>query len=190
MPRTPWIVASLLAIASPVPAAAQSAIVLFVYGTYYTPFSDLSDEGDGIAPRFGLGGGVAFQLTQSFALRASGTVINTQYRGDALAVSDSAVSRLYAFGDMQIGWPGTTNLVPYMILGVGGVRSDFEDQSAETSTSFGVRAGGGVNYLSSMGAFFLETYLTGYKWTTAPFSSTQLDWAIEFGLAIAIKLGG
>ncbi len=190
MSRTSWIVAGTLAIASPAPAAAQSAIVLFLYGSHYTPLSSLSAEGDEIAPRFGYGGGIAFQLTESFALRASGSVINTQYRGDALAVTDSTVGRVYAFGDMQFGWPGTSNLVTYFLLGVGGVRSDFKDQNAETATYFGVRAGGGVNFLSSMGAFFLETHVTGYRWTATPFSSTQIDWAIHLGLAIAFKLGG
>jgi hypothetical protein len=190
MSRTSWIVACTLAIASPAPAAAQSAIVLFLYGSNYTPLSSLSAEGDEIGPRFGYGGGIAFQLTQSFALRASSTVINTQYRGDALAVTDSTVGRLYAFGDMQIGWPGTSNLVPYFLLGVGAVRTDFKDQNVETATYFGVRAGGGVNYLSSIGAFFLETHITGYRWTAAPFSSTQVDWAINLGLAFAFKVGG
>ena len=189
MLRTSWLLASVVTVALPAPAAAQSAIVPFILGAHYTPLSALSDEGDEIAPRFAWGAGVAFQLTESFALRASGTFVKTQYRGDALAVTDSTVSRTYAFGDMQIGWPGTKSLVPYMIVGVGAVRSDFEDQNTGTNTYFSVRAGGGVNYLSGMGAFFLETHVTGYRWTAAPFSSTQVDWSISFGYAVAIRVG-
>jgi len=189
MSRTSWLIACLVTVALPAPAAAQSAIVPFVFGAHYTSLSTLSDEGDEIAPRFAWGGGVALQLTESFAVRASGTLVKTQYRGDALAVSDSTVSRIYAFGDMQVGWPGTKSLVPYLFVGIGGVRSDFEDQNVETNTYFAVRAGGGVNYLSGVGAFFLETLVTGYRWTAAPFSSTQFDWSIHFGYAVAIRAG-
>jgi hypothetical protein len=167
---------------------AQNALVLFVHGAHYTPLSDLSDAGDEMAPRVGIGGGVAFQLSGSAALRASGTVINTRYRGDALGVTDSSVTRTYGILDLQLGWPGTSSFVPYIVIGAGIIRSDFNDPSVETTSYAGGRVGFGANYVSPVGAFFLEVLGTGYRWTGVPFSSTQFDLNIHAGVAIAFKL--
>ena len=176
--------AALLAL--PARAGAQSALVVFGHGAYYIPLASLSDDGDEFSSRFAYGLGAAVQLGQSVALRLSGTFVNTRYRGDALAVSDSSVARLYGMGDLQLGFPGTASFVPYLILGAGVVRSDFRDPTVETTTYPAVRFGGGFNIVSSMGAFFLEVLMTGHRYTGVPFSSTQLDVGIQLGFAFAI----
>jgi len=177
-------------LAFPARVGAQSALVVFGHGAYYAPLADLSDDGDDFASRFAFGLGVAAQIGQSVALRLSGTFVNTRYRGDALAVSDSSVARLYGMGDIQIGFPGTTSFVPYLILGAGVVRSDFRDPTVAATSYPAMRFGGGFNYVSSIGAFFLEVLLTGHRHTGVPFSSTQMDVAIQIGFAIAmLKIG-
>ena len=92
-------------------ASAQKALVIFLHGAHYTPLGNLSDAGDDIASRFGLGGGLGIQLSPGVALRATGTFINTEYRGKTLTIADSSLSRSYVFGELQTGWPGTSSFV-------------------------------------------------------------------------------
>ncbi len=180
----------LLALGIPEAVRAQTALIVFGHGGYYGPLSDLSDASDDIAPRFGLGGGFGLQLGNSVAIRLSGTFVTTRYRGDALAVSDSSMTRTLGMAELQAGWPGTSTIVPYILLGAGVVRSDFEDPSVETTLYAAGRVGGGINFVSPVGAFFVEAHMTAYRWTGVPFSKTQFDAAIQAGLAVAISLGG
>jgi len=166
---------------------AQQALVLFGYGVYNAPLKDLSPTDD-IAPRFGYGGGLGVQLSPTVALRGSADIVRTKYRGTSLTLADSGLTRFYLMGDLQVGWPGTSSFVPYIVLGAGMAGTGFDDPSQDSATFPAARIGSGINYVGGLGAFFLEGLLTMYRWNATGFDRTQFDLTIHVGFALAVKI--
>jgi opacity protein-like surface antigen len=179
----------LLTAGAPRPLSAQSqALVLSVYGGRYSPLVNLTDAGDDLTAAFAFGGGLAFQLSQNAALRVSVTRHRARYRGDAVVVADSSVSR-YAYGlDLQLGWPGTSVLVPYVYLGAGAVTTDFDDPAYTSTTGLAGRFGVGLNRVGGMGAWFVEVGTVLYGFDGLGLKRMQFDLEARLGFALAIGL--
>lgn len=172
--------------APPRAAGAQAGLIVLGHVGRTWPTIDLSDAGDVVTSAFSYGGGVAVQIGGRAALRASLTREAPGYRGSTVAVADSSMVRTYLGGDLQIGWPGTSSFVPYVLVGVGVVRSDPADGSQATVSDLAGRLGIGVNRLVGFGAAFLEVTGTGYQFSGLGVDRFQIDLAARVGLAVAV----
>ena len=183
------VVALVLAAGAAHPLPAQDrALVLSVHGGRHNPLVDLTDSGDDMASGFSYGGSVALQLSPNVALRAMLTRHRTRYRGFAATVADSAASQYVAAGDVQIGWPGTSRLVPYIFLGAGAVTTDWDDPAQDSSSRFAGRFGVGLNRVSGLGAFFLEIGGLVYDVQSIGLKHVQFDVETRLGFALALGL--
>ncbi|HEX9691591.1 MAG TPA: hypothetical protein VGA22_05790 [Gemmatimonadales bacterium] len=172
---------------SATPGLAQDgALVIHAHGSYFAPLSSLSDTTDDLAPSVAYGGGVGVQLGGRVAIRGDLTIVATRYRGPTATVNPDGIGRLYVFGDLQVGWPGTSNLVPYVLVGAGAVRNAPRDPTQPSTWSPAGRGGVGVNYLSGLGAVFVEVHAVASRFASLGFSKLQLDLAVHTGLAFAI----
>jgi opacity protein-like surface antigen len=174
-------------VAHPLPAQNQ-ALVLSVHGGRHNPLVDLTDAGDDLAAGFSYGGGIALQLNPNVALRGMVTRHRTRYRGSAATLADSAASQFVAAGDVQIGWPGTSALVPYIYVGGGGVITDWDDPVQDSSSRFAGRFGVGLNRVSGLGAFFLEIGGLIYEFKSIGLKHVQFDVETRLGFALALGL--
>lgn len=171
------------------PLSAQGqALVLSVHGGRHNPLVDLTDSGDDMAAGFSYGGSVALQLNSHVALRGMVTRHRTRYRGLSVTVADSAASQFVAAGDIQIGWPGTSPLVPYVYFGGGAVITDWDDSAQDSSSRFAGRFGVGLNRVGSLGAFFLEIGGLVYEFKSIGLKRIQFDIETRVGFALALGL--
>ena len=192
--RFPWrrllgVAGLILAAGAPRPLHGQDqALVLSIHGGRHTPVVELSDAGDDMVAAFSFGGSVALQLNPNVAIRGMATYHGTRYRGPTVSLADSSASQVVAMADLQIGWPGTSALVPYIYFGGGAVLTDFKDPAWDLSTRFGGRFGVGMNRVSSLGAWFLEVggLLYGYK--AIGLERIQFDVEARLGYALALGL--
>jgi hypothetical protein len=169
------------------PLPAQSgALVVFGYGGRHTPLVDLSTAGDDFTAAFSYGGGLALQLSQRSAIRASVTRFRTRYRGTAATPADSSATRYAIAADLQIGWPTTSALVPYVFVGGGGIITDLDDPALPKATDAMGRFGVGMNRVSGLGAWFLEFAGILYKYDGLGFDRFQFDVEGRLGFAVAI----
>jgi opacity protein-like surface antigen len=172
-------------------ASAQGkALVLFAQGGRQIPITNLSEDGDEIRPGWTGGGGLALQLNSNVALRASASLVSSEYRGSTLTLDDPTMRRTFVSFDLQTGLPTTSGWAPYLFAGAGWVQIDPEDSAAQDFTKFAARFGAGTNYVFDNAFFvlFLEagTYL--YDFSELGFSSYQFDLQFLLGLAYAIPL--
>ncbi|MGD2135037.1 MAG: hypothetical protein PVF27_02710 [Gemmatimonadales bacterium] len=186
MPKLALLVLLAALPALPRSADAQSGLIVFGHAGRAWPAVDLSDAGDRLTSAFTYGAGVALQIGGRIALRGSLTRSAPGYRGTTVALADSGMTRTYLGGDLQVGWPGTTSLVPYVVVGGGVMQSDPADGSQGTVTDVAGRLGLGANRLIGVGAVFLEVTATGYKFTGLGFDRLQIDVTLQAGLALAV----
>jgi hypothetical protein len=179
--------AAAAASAAAAPVAAQTrAMVLFAHGGRVTPLVNLTAIGDDFAPSFAYGGGVAFQMGPGIALRASIVASPTRYRGTTIAPADSGIGRSVWGLDLQVGWPGTSALVPYVYLGAGAAVTSPSDPGASRTTRLAGRAGAGINRVSGIGTVFAELGSLLYRYRGLGFDRYQFDVLVTVGLAVAV----
>jgi hypothetical protein len=171
----------------PLPAQSR-ALVVFGFGGRHAPVVNLTDTGDDYSAAFSYGGGVAVQFGPRIALRASISRHRARYRGETVALSDSGATRYAYGGDLQVGWPSTSPLVPYVFLGAGAVRSDPDEMGLATTTSPAGRFGVGINRVSRIGAWFLEFGAWLYQFDGLGLKRFQFDVEGRLGFAMAIGL--
>ncbi len=171
------------------PLSAQSnALVLFAHGGRHSPLVNLTDAGDDFAPAFSYGGGLALQLSDRAAIRFGVTRHRTRYRGEAVSLSDSSSTRYVFAADVQIGWPTTSALVPYIFFGGGALTTQSDDPSVSTDTSIMGRFGLGLNRVGGLGAWFLEFGTMLYRFNGLGFEQFQFDLEGRLGFALAVGL--
>ncbi|MFQ6046653.1 MAG: hypothetical protein ACE5PT_09925 [Gemmatimonadales bacterium] len=166
-----------------------NAIVLFGQGGRTVNLVDLSAGGDDFAPDFTLGGGLALQVGPSTALRASFARITTTYRGTALSFGDKGFTRDYIGGSLQYGWPGTSDLIPYILLGGGVIGTEPRQTGQATVRPAAGHLGMGVNYLGGLGGLgvvFAEATAWAYRFKGYGLRRVQVDVLIHMGVAVAI----
>ena len=171
------------------PLSAQSkALLLSIHGGRHNGLVKLTDDGDDFSAAFSYGGGIGIQLGARSALRATVTRHRARYRGDTFSIADSMTTQ-YSYGvDLQVGWPATSSLVPYIYFGGGGYRVEFDDPSVATSNSLSGRFGIGMNRVGALGAWFLEIGTVLYEFKGTEFRRMQFDLETKLGFAVAIGL--
>jgi opacity protein-like surface antigen len=137
-----------------------------------------------------VGGGLALQLSTNFALRGSFAMVENDWEGTGLELSDSTFKRTFVSFDLQAGAPLASGLVPYFIAGAGWVKIDPQDTGLAQSTKFAGRLGTGVNYVidNSILALILELDTWLYHLGGLGYERIQYDLTIVAGLAIAVPL--
>ncbi len=173
------------------PLEAQSgALALFGYGGRDLPLSNLDEAGDHLRADWLAGGGLAVQLSTNFALRGSFAIIENDWEGTGLELSDSTFKRTFVSFDLQAGAPLASGFVPYFVAGAGLVKIDPRDTGLEHFTKFAGRFGTGVNYVidNSFLALILEFDTWIYQFGRLGYNRIQYDIAIVAGLAIAVPL--
>ncbi|KPJ92879.1 MAG: hypothetical protein AMS18_06420, partial [Gemmatimonas sp. SG8_17] len=147
-----------LGIFSPPLEAQSGALALFGYGGRDLPLSNLDEAGDHLRASWMVGGGLAVQLSTNFALRGSFAMVESDWEGTALELSDSTFKRTFVSFDLQAGAPLASGFVPYFIAGAGWVNVDPQDTGLAQFTKFAGRFGTGVNYVidNSFLALILE----------------------------------
>jgi hypothetical protein len=171
------------------PLSAQSnALILFAHGGRYSPLVSLSDAGDDFAPAFSYGGGLALQVSDRAAIRLGGARHRSRYRGETALLADSSVTRYVFTADVQIGWPTTSALVPYVFFGGGALTTQFDDADVSTETAAMGRFGVGLNRVSGLGAWFLEFGTMLYQFKGLGFEGFQFDLEARLGFALALGL--
>jgi hypothetical protein len=166
----------------------DQALVVAVHAGRHTPVIELSDAGDDLVAAFSFGGGLALQLNPNVALRGGVTYHRTRYRGSTVSLSDSSATQIVAMADLQIGWPGTSALVPYVYVGAGAVMTDVSDPAYDVSARFGGHAGLGVNRVGGLGAWFLEVGGLVYDFKAIGLQRMQFDVEARLGFALALGL--
>lgn len=176
------------------PAQAQSkAFALYVQGGRWLPVTDLNSEnGDKLTAEWTWGGGVAWQLGEKFAVRASAMTARTQIIGNTLNLDDPRITRWYYVGDLVFGWPTATGWVPYGYVGAGAVTTTPQDSTLLAgdgkSTDFVGRAGAGINRITSFGVVFFETDIWLWRLNSldVEFYGLKMEWSLRLGWALVI----
>lgn len=176
------------------PAQAQSkAFALYVQGGRWLPVTDLNSEnGDKLTAEWTWGGGLAWQLGEKFAVRASAMTTRTQIIGNTLTLDDPRITRWYYVGDLVFGWPTATGWVPYGYVGAGAVTTTPKDSMLLAgdgkSTDFTARAGAGINHITSFGVVFLETDIWLWRLNSldVEFYGLKMEWSFRLGWALVI----
>jgi len=167
-------------------ANAQSALVLFGHVGRTWPTTGLADSTDDLSSAFALGAGVALQVNRHVALRGSFTRTSPTYTGTTVALAPAVITRTYYGGDVQVGWPGDSPTVPYVLFGGGVVRSAPNDTSQRPVSDIAGRVGVGVNRLMGFGVFFVEASGMVYQFSGLGFERLQVDLTVQAGWAIAV----
>ena len=180
---------TMLTVGALVPLSAQStALLVSLYGGRHSPLVNLTDNGDDFSAAFSYGASIGVQLGERTALRGAVTRHRARHRGDMFAIADSMTTH-YSYGlDLQTGWPATSSLVPYVYIGGGGYRVEFDDPSVTTSSSLSGRFGIGMNRVGGLGAWFLEIGTVLYEFRTSEFSRMQFDLEAKVGFTLAIGM--
>ncbi len=171
------------------PIAGQShAIIVFGYGGRLIPAADLSDAGDALSTGTMLGGGIGLQFGGRSALRASFSMVESDYEGPSLNLGDRGMSRNYLGLDLMFGLPTEFGLAPYAFFGGGRVALEPTDPSIQGFSKLAGRIGAGLNLVptNSFVVLFVEFGAWLYEFDRLGFESTQLDMMILGGLAFAV----
>jgi hypothetical protein len=171
------------------PLPAQSKALLFsIHGGRHNPLVNLTDAGDDFSAAFSYGGSLGLQLSERVAVRGMVTRHRARYRGETFAVADSMTTQ-YSYGlDLQVGWPATSALVPYVYVGGGGYRVEFDDDAVSSSNSFAGRFGIGLNRVGRLGAWFVEIGTALYEFKSPNFKRVQFELETRLGFALALGI--
>lgn len=183
----PLILATLVCVGVATPLTAQThALVVFGQAGRYAGMANLSGSGDDFAPAFSLGGGLALQVGPTAAIRASFTRVATRFRGTATGFADSSAARTYLGLDFEAGWPGTSNVVPYVLFGGGAAHTRPAETGAAGATQPAAHVGAGFNVIGGPLVFYAEASGWAYKFAGYGYSRLQVDLFVQVGTAIAI----
>jgi len=169
-------------------SAQSSALILFAHVGRHSPLVNLSDAGDDFAPAFSYGGGLALQVSDRAAIRLGVTRHRTRYRGETASLADSSSTRYVIAADVQIGWPTTSALVPYVFFGGGALTTQFDDPGVSPATNAMGRFGIGLNRVGGLGAWFLEFGTMLYQFNGLGFERLQFDLQARLGFALAVGI--
>jgi hypothetical protein len=193
MKRSLWLALTLVLVAAPA-RAQTSAILLFANGGRWWPVSDMSSEtGDKFSAEWSYGGGLGWQFHDRAALRLSVNHLQTNWIGDRLfevfpTVTDRRFNRTYFMADIQYGWPTAKGLIPYIYAGGGAVYTSPKDDELESFTDFTGRFGGGLNIISAIGVWFLETDMAAWRLNSldVEFHGLKIELSLRVGWVLVI----
>jgi Outer membrane protein beta-barrel domain len=184
--------ALVLSLLAPSIASAQSTqpldrptVVVFANGGGNSSLTDLNDAGTAsLKTGWTAGGGAGVQLNRYVAIR--GTFDFAKADGQNATFSGQSLNHYFYGGDVQLRYPTTGGLAPYVLLGAGAVTIDNPDDAAfDRFTKFAGKGGVGVEYAvprSNFGLFAqANSYL--YKFDRNGFDKTQVDLLWTGGLS-------
>jgi hypothetical protein len=183
--------ALLLALLLPAGAAAQSAtdqrgVVLFANAGGNSPLTDLNAAGSAtLKTGWAAGGGIGYQLNRYAAIR--GTFDFARSKGDQTSsFSGQRFNHYFYGGDVQLRYPTTGGIAPYLLIGAGAVTIDNIDAPAfDRFTKLAGKGGLGVEYnvpRSNLG-LFAQAASYVYKYDRNGFDKTQADLLWTGGLS-------
>ncbi len=177
----------LLILISPAWLAGQThALVLLGYGGVLAPTADVAEGGVRLNTTSAVGVGIALQLTRNMAFRGNTTFSKSDVNEATL--QDRGVKRRFVGGDVQIGFPNTSAVVPYFLFGIGLASLDPDQSGAQTVRKLATRLGTGVNYIpdNSLVTAFAELSGWLYRFDALGFDRYQFDLLLAAGLAYPI----
>lgn len=182
-----------LSLLAPSVATAQTSqsldrptVVLFANGGGNNSLTDLNDAGTtSLRTGWTAGGGAGVQLNRYVALR--GTFDFTQAKGDnGTSISGQQLNHYFYGGDLQLRYPTSGGLAPYVLLGAGAVTIDNPDNAAfNRFTKFAGKGGVGLEYSIPRSNFGLYAQASSYvyQFDRNGFDKTQADLLWTGGLS-------
>jgi opacity protein-like surface antigen len=177
--------ALVLSLLAPSIATAQSSqtldrptVVFFANGGGNSSVTDLDDAGtSSLKTGWTAGGGAGLQLNRYLAVR--GTFDFAQADGaSATPFAGQSLNHYFYGGDLQLRYPTTSGLAPYVLLGAGAVTIDNPDNAAfDRFTKFAGKGGLGVEYTLPRSDFGLYAQANSYvyRFDRNGFDKTQVD---------------
>lgn len=168
----------------------RADFVFHVNGGGNSSLTDLNDAGTAsLQTGWSAGGGVGLQVNRYLAVR--GTFDFAEADGQiGSALSGQTLNRYFYGGDVQLRYPTTSGLAPYLILGAGAVTIDNPDAIAfDRFTKFAGKGGLGLEYAlnpSNVGLFAQATSYV-YDFDRNGFDKTQVDLLWTVGLSYRIS---
>ena len=168
----------------------RPTVVFFANGGGNSAIIDLNDAGTAsLETGWTAGGGVGLQVNQYVALR--GTFDFAKANGAAGSLlSGQTFNRYFYGGDVQLRYPTTSGIAPYLVLGAGAVTIDNPDNVAfERFTKLAGKGGLGLEYVlprSNIG-FFGQATSYVYSFDRNGFDKTQADVLWTAGLSYRIS---
>jgi opacity protein-like surface antigen len=188
-----------LALLLPAAISAQSAsdpggpsVVLFANGGGYSPVTDLNSSGTAsLSTGWAVGGGAGVQLNPYVAIRAGLDYARSEGDEGSVAFDGQTLRHWFYGGDLQLRYPLSSGLAPYLLAGAGAVTINGEDTPAldESFTKFAGKGGLGVEYSLPRGfTMFVQGSSYIYKLDEGGFDKTQVDVLWNAGLTYRFAL--
>lgn len=179
-------------------AAQQSgvpALDIRVRGGGFSGLTDFNDAGTADTRLgFNAGGGVGVQLTRYVALRSDFTFARNERRMNGVD-QDNHLNRYFYTAAVQLQYPTSSGLMPYILAGAGGVTTHQEYTDGIDKTKVAGIGGIGLSYRIPGSRFAVFTEGLGYLYKLedfrgdlAGFDKTQFDLAWSAGVSYTIGL--
>jgi hypothetical protein len=173
----------------------ERGVMLYAHGGAFSPLSHL-DEARTVDFNTGynLGASAAYQIRRHVALRGNFTFARAKARDQGLARVDSIggtmFNRFIYDVDLQLSHPLRSGVVPYLLVGAGGVTVQRDTVRTRSSfTKAAGKAGLGLSYHipSSDISVYVEAAGWIYKWDHHGFDKTQLDTTWSGGIVVPLR---
>ena len=184
--------ALLFTLLAPAAVSAQTSAfrpgpVFFANGGGNSSLTDLNDAGTAsLNTGWTAGGGVGWQFNPYVAVRGAFDFARAEGEGTGNSFSGQEFNKYFYGGDVQLRYPTTSGIAPYVLLGAGAVTIDNADNTAfESFTKFAGKGGAGVEYVvpgSNFGLFAQATTYV-YQYDQNGFDKTQADLLWTGGLS-------
>ncbi len=164
----------------------RPTFVFFANAGGNSALTDLNDAGTAsLETGWAAGGGVGLQVNQYVALRGTFDFARSDGQG-ASALSGLSLNRYFYGGDVQLRYPTSSGIAPYVVLGAGAVTIDSPDNvTFERFTKLAGKGGLGLEYVlprSNIG-FFGQASSYVYDFDRNGFDKTQVDVLWTAGLS-------
>jgi opacity protein-like surface antigen len=187
------VVAVAAALSSPV-SAQDRAVNLFVRSGGYDAITDLNDAGTADFKKvgFNVGGGVSVDLNRYVAVRGDFNFARNELRTNGVDTGDK-LNRYFYDAAVQLQYPTTSGLTPYVFAGAGGVTLDPASTTGDNETKATGTVGLGVNY--ALAGTGLGVFVEGRGWAfgtkdltgmLADYDKTQFELAWSGGFSYAL----
>ena len=194
-----WAVAVLLAgaVLTSEAVAQDKAISFAVRGGVFNGVTDLDEAGTADFKKTGYNAGVGINLdlTKYFAIRADANLARNELQENDVATGLD-MSRLFYDAALQVQYPISNGLKPYLFVGAGAVRLHAVGQDLDDETEFAGTAGLGVSY--TVPGTNLALGIEGKSWLynlpesedNTEFTKTQFEASWNAVIAYRIPFGG
>jgi opacity protein-like surface antigen len=196
---TRTMLAAAVALLLPAVISAQSpsdpgrpSLVFFANGGGYSPTADLNSSGTAsLTTGWAVGGGAGVQLNRYVAVRAGLDYARSEGDDASIAFAGQTIRHWFYGADLQLRYPTSNGLAPYLLAGAGAVTIKGKDTPTlqDSFTKFAGKGGLGVEYNlpSSLGMFVQGTSYI-YKFDQGGFDKTQVDVLWNVGLTYRYSL--